>query len=321
VTRPLRSLLIGDVDQYPSEMALGVQVALTRAGHWHNALSIRNDIGVIAKRASEVQPDLIIGHMLMWPPRGPGWATPADLLELCSDWKAKGTKVLIHDGDAGSKTRFPTDISPAVDLALCNHTADRSVWKIPQLHWPYFCFDQAEMADPHPDFMCDLAFAGRLSTEGIYADRTRLVMELKAKLGDRMKIFPNAVVGHTLYRTPELAVSAKAILGYGRPDRPGWRDVRTFLIPGAGGILLTDDFPDEFPGVKIWEDYIPYDPGSVESVLKGLAWVLEMEARVNDHWPGRGLSSLREEVFHKFQHSHSATARVKTALAAVGLTL
>jgi len=306
-------MLIGDVDGYLSEFAFGVNQALTKAGHFHNAISIRNDISTIAKRAGEVHPDILWGHMIAWPPRGAS-STPADLLELCADWKAKGTKVLIHDGDAGSKTRFPLDISPAVDLALCNHTADRSAWKIPQLHWPYFCFDQAEMADPHPDFMCDLAFAGRLSTEGIYADRTRLVMELKAKLGDRMKIFPNASVGHTLYRTPELAVSAGAILGYGRPDRPGWQDVRTFLFPGAGGILLSDDAQDY---LTPWEQFVPYESGSVDSVLRALEW-LKM---IRGAHPSSKELVFREEAFLYTQAKHSATARVRQALAAVGLTL
>ena len=161
MTRPLRSLLIGDVDYYPSEFAFGVQQAMARAGHWHNAISIRNDIGALAKRAQEVQPDVIWGHMLMWPPRV--GASAPDLLELCVYWKRRGTHVLIHDGDARTETRFPLDISPAVDLALCNHKADRSAWKIQQLHWPYFAFDQDPewIITPHPDFVCDLAFAGR----------------------------------------------------------------------------------------------------------------------------------------------------------------
>jgi hypothetical protein len=304
--RPLRSLLIGDVDHYPSEFAFGVNQALTRAGHWHTALSIRHDLGTIAKRASEVQPDVIWGHMLLWPPRGP-WATAPDLLELCLAWRGRGAKVLIHDGDARLDTRFPADISPAVDLALCNHTADRSVWKIPQLHWPYFAFDQARMADPTSEFACDLAFAGRLATEGIYADRTRLVLELKAKLGERMKLFPSPSIQHTLYRTPELAVSARAILGYGRPDRNGWTDVRVYQYPGAGGNLVIDDGGLLEP----WEHYWPCKAGSAESVIESV-YAIDNAASVE---------AFRYKAFRHVQAHHSATARVRQALAAVGLTL
>lgn len=311
MTRPLRSLLIGDLDDYNSEFAIGVNIAMTRAGHFHSTMGIRRDIGAIAKRVAEIHPSILWCHMLMWPPRGQGTATAPDLLELCAEWKAKGTKVLIHDGDARTDTRFPVDISPAVDLALCNHTADRSAWKIPQLHWPYFAFDQDEMADPHPDFVCDLAFAGRLSTEGIYADRTRLVLELKAKLGDRMKIFPSATIPHTLYRTPELAVSAGAILGYGRPERNGWLDVRVMQYPGAGGVLLSDDVGDL---LEPWQHYIPYESRVVDSVLAGLDKIL------GDEILGRG-RLLRLDAFEFVQAHHSATVRVREALTHVGLTL
>lgn len=308
MSRPLRSLLIGDVDHYPSEFAFGVQQAMTRAGHWHSAVSIRNDIGVIAKRAQEVQPDVIWGHMLMWPPRV--GAQAPDLLELCVAWRRRGAHVFIHDGDARTETRFPTDISPAVNVALCNHRADRGAWKVEQLHWPYFAFDQDQLAEPSLDFRCDLAFAGRLDGGGLYADRTRLVLALKAKLGDRMKIFPDATIPHTLYRTPELAVSAGAVLGYGRPQRSGWLDVRTFQYPGAGGILLTDDVGG------LMEDgvhYFAYPAGSVDAVLAQVE-------RLGDLSSAR-LLDVRHAAFEYVQAYHSATARVRQALAAVGVRL
>lgn len=305
MTRPLRSLLIGDVDFYPSEYAFGVNQAMTRAGHWHTSVNIRQDIGTIAKRTLEMQPDLIWGHMLLW---APGPQKTPDLLDLCATWRGRGTKVLIHDGDARVATRFPVDISPAVDLALCNHRASRHLWKIPQLHWPYFAFDQTAMATPHPDFLCDLAFAGRLVTDALYGDRTRLVLELKAKLGERMKIFPSESLPHTLYRTPELAVSAGAVLGYGRPDRPGWLDVRTFQYPGAGGILLSDDVG----GLLDEGFYLPYKAGDTESVLAALPTALEHPRRAQE---------MRRLAFAYVQQHHSATARVRQALAVVGLTL
>lgn len=321
MTRPLRSLLIGDVDFYPSEFIFGVNQAMARAGHWHATVNIRQPVSVIEQRMREVQPDVVWGHMLLWAPAanedekrpmrsGMTWKTAA-LLDLCIDARKRwGTKMLIHDGDARTDTRCPVDLSPVIDLALCNHTADRSPWKIPQLHWPYFAFDQDRMADPHPEFVCDLAFAGRLSSEGIYADRTRLVLDLKAKLGDRMRVFPNQSIAHTLYRTPELAVSAGAILGYGRPERNGWLDVRTFQYPGAGGILLSDDVGGMLDrGVH----YFAYPAGSVEGIL----WHVERFQEL----PSARLLGVRHAAFEHVQRHHSATARVRQALAAVGLTL
>ena len=310
MTRPLRSVLIGDVDFYPSEYAFGVNQAMTRAGHWHTSVNIRQDVGTIAKRVREVQPDVIWGHMLLWAPGQQGGTKTVDLLCLCEAWRAKrGTKVLLHDGDARIETRFPTDISAAVDLALCNHTADRSVWKIPQLHWPYFCFYQAAIATPVDEFRCDLAFAGRLDPRGIYAERTAFVLAVKDRLGARMKIFPGGDQ-HTLFRTPELAASAHAVLGFARPDRPGWIDVRVFQYPGAGAILLHDDAGSFLtPGLH----YLAYDRLSVDDVLK------QVEALSRPH-PVL-VPALRQSAFEYTQRHHSATARVRQALAAVGLTL
>ena len=310
MNRPLRSVLIGDVDYYPSEYAFGVAQAMTMTGHWHSTVNVRWDINVIAKRLREMSPDVIWGHMLLWAPGGGASSNKtSDLLELCERWRTKrGTKVLLHDGDARDETRYPFDISSAVDLALCNHTADRSVWKVPQLRWPYFAFYQREIAAPVPEYTCDLVFAGRLDSGGIYRERTMLIHELMICLGDRMKVFRGGDE-HTLFRTPELAASAGAVLGYGRPGRNGWLDVRVFQYPGAGGILLHDDVGGFLePGVH----YYRYDSGDCESVINALECALLEESRVVE---------MRRAAFDYVQQHHSATARVRQALAAVGLEL
>lgn len=303
---PLRAVVLGDLDYYPSEFALGVTQALAMAGHWGSTVNIRCDLGTIAKRIREVDPHILWAHMLLWSPGSQGTNKTADLLCLLADWRAKrGTKVFLHDGDARAETRFPTDISPAVDLALCNHTADRSAWKIPQLHWPYFAFYQKEIAQPAPKYTCDLAFAGRLDGGPMYQARTELVYALQAKLGSRMKVFPGGDQ-HTLFRTPELAASAGAILGYGRPERNGWLDVRTFLHPGAGGVLLIDDVGGF---LEPWVHYVPYQSDNRDSVLDALAIAKKAGP------------AIRAAAFTFVQEHHSATARVRQALAAVGLTL
>jgi len=305
VSRPLRSVLIGDVDHYPSEYAFGVNQAMTMAGHWHTSVNIRLDMGAIAKRVREMQPDIIWGHMLLWAP-GDHYKTP-DLLDLCAAWRKRGTRVLLHDGDARTDTRCPMDVSTAIDLALCNHRAPRTVWHIPQLHWPYFCFWQEARVEPVPEFQCDLAFAGRLDGSGIYQHRTELVLQLKDKLGDRMKIFPGGDQ-HTVFRTPEVAASAKAVLGYGRPGRNGWLDVRVFQYPGAGAILLHDDVGEM---LKPHAHYIPYESGSVDAILAALDLVTSMSDKAQH--------DFRWLAFSYTQAMHSASARVKQALEAVGL--
>ena len=310
MTRPLRSVLIGDVDFYPSEYAFGVNQAMTRAGHWHSSVNIRQDIGTIAKRVGEVHPDVIWGHMLLW---APGAQKTPDLLDLCVEWRERGTKVLIHDGDARAETRFQVDISPAVDLALCNHKVDRWQWRIPQVHWPYFAFDQAQVADPDPAYACDLLFAGRLAG-GIYQARTDLVSALKAKLGDRMRVFDGTPSGggHTLFRTAVMAASAKAVLGFGRPESTGWLDVRVFQYPGAGAVLLHDDVQGWLePG----QHYLPYQSGDLDGILRLVEEVAVQEPTA------RSWATVRQRAFSHVQQYHSATARVRQALGAVGLTL
>lgn len=308
--RPLRSVLIGDVDFYPSELVFGVNQALTLAGHWHSTVNIRQDIGTIARRVAQMSPDVIFGHMLLWPPGGGRLGAPVEaLLDLCADWRRRGARVLLHDGDARPGTRRPEDISDAVDLALCNHTADRSAWKIPQLRWPYFAFHQRAIADLVPALACDLAFAGRMADGPMYGARTRLVEELQRRLGPRMRRYPSAEMSHTLFQTPALAASAGAVLGYGRPDLPGWTDVRVFQYPGAGGVLLHDD-AEEFlvPG----RHYISYVADSAASILEALDRIRAYPHRV---------AELRRRAFAHVQAEHSATVRVRAALAAVDLEL
>jgi hypothetical protein len=300
-SRPLRSLLIGDVDHYASEYIFGVNQAMTLLGHWHATVNIRQDIGVIVRKVLQVQPDIIFGHMLLWAPNG----QTDFLLQMCTEAKALwGTKVVIHDGDARVETRHPHDISQAVDLALCNHTVPREPWKIRQINWPYFAFVQKEIADSHPDFVCDLAFAGRRGG-GIYDQRTQLLSILHARLGDRFKEFPTESVQHTLFRTAELAASAQAVLGYGRPDAPGWLDVRVFQYPGAGGVLLHDDTGGF---LEPYRHFIPYERHNSDSILEAL-----------DQAKRYG-SMIRAEAFAYVQSNHSSVARVRQVLREVDLS-
>ena len=299
--RPLRSLLIGDTDYYASEFIFGVAQGMARLGHWHTSMSIRQPIEVIKHRARQTQPDIVWGHMLLWPPAADPKTSAKktfDLLSLCAGLKTfYGTRTVIHDGDARTETRFPFEVAGAIDLALCNHTSDRSAWGIEQVRWPYFAFVQDEPAAPSDDLRCDLAFAGRLG-EGIYAHRTALVQTLARALGSRFKLFPGGDQ-HTLFRTPELAASAASVLGYGRADAPGWVDVRVFQYPGAGGVLLHDDVGGYLaPG----QHYLPYESGNVDSIIDAV----EMAAAFGPR--------IRREAFAFVQQHHSAVSRVREVL-------
>jgi hypothetical protein len=298
--RPLRSVLIGDVDYYESEFAFGVNQGMTLLGHCHLTVNIRWPLHVIERKLRMARPDVIWGHMLLWPPGGPPQA--AGLLELMASWRKRGAIVLLHDGDARAETRFPQDISAAVDLVLCNHLADRSIWRVPRIRWPYFAFVQEEIAVSGPEFAADLVFAGRLGG-GLYEGRSRLVAALQAALGERLLVYSDQGAS-TVYRTPELAASAGAVLGYGRPDSLGWLDVRVFQYPGAGGVLLHDDVGGFLePRVH----YVPYAHDSLDSALEALAVALEEGPRI------------RAAAFAFVQGHHTARHRVEEALRVVGL--
>ena len=295
--RPLRSVLIGDVDFYPSEFIFGVAQGMSMLGHWHTTVNVRHDISVIKQRVEAVQPDVIWGHMLLWAPGGS--SKTEDLLDVCAKQRDRGAKVVIHDGDARDSTRFPHDVSACVDLALCNHLADRSAWKVRQERWPYFAFCQEQIADPVDEFRCALAFAGRLGA-GIYAERSTLVGWLQRLFGSGMKIYPTADTPHTLFRTPELAASADAVLGYGRPESKGWTDVRVFQYPGAGGVLWHDD-ADEF--LRAGEHYvkIPRAP-TVDDINRAVEMTIQHGNRI------------RHTAFAFMQENHSSLVRVQEAL-------
>jgi hypothetical protein len=299
--RPLRSLLIGDLDFYPSEFAFGVNQGMTLLGHWHTTVNVRQDLDTIWRRAVQMRPDVIWGHMLLWAP--PDASKTEGLLELCRTMRRRyGTKTIIHDGDAREEIRYPHDISDAVDLVLCNHTADRSLWKIQQQRWPYFAFVQKEMAAPVPELTCQLAFAGRFG-DGIYKERTQFIRELKTRVSMRVFV-PNEGDQHTLMMTPELATSAGTVLGWGRPESPGWTDVRVFQYPGAGAVLLHDDVQGYLePDVH----YLPVVRGNVDSVLEALARAHTLESA----WDG---SRIRRQAFRYVQEHHTSVHRVGQAL-------
>ena len=318
--RPLRSLMLGDCDHYLSPYIFGVGQAMARLGHWHSQVSIRQPIHVIEQRLKDVRPDVLWTHMLLWPPQG---APPvSDLVALAERAARRGAAVVIHDGDYKPATRHPHDLSSWCALALCNHRFDRSAWRVPALHWPYFAFAQDRIAAPSPEWRCDLFFAGQLSRDPVYAARTAFLDSLLRR-GVRLRTPDQAREGNTLFRTAEIAASADAVLGFGRPGAiglfgrervdSGWVDTRVFQYPGAGAVLLHDDVAGF---LEPWTHYVPYQSRDHESVVEVLDRLRGMQATAM----GRcDLRELRERAFRFVQEKHSSVARVRQVLGALEL--
>lgn len=296
--KAIRSLMLGDCNHYASPYMRGVAQAMRLLGHEHTEISIRSPAKVIEQRIRLWRPSLIWTHMLLWPPSG---SPPVAELVSIVDRAAKGgARVIIHDGDAKQRTRYPLDISRWCSLALVNHGYDRSAWKVPTLHWPYFAQAQKAIANVDDGFRCDLFFAGTLGG-GIYAARTALLDAVRAR-GVKLQTPPPGE--NTIDNTPEIAASADAVLGFGRPEIPGWCDTRVFAYPGAGGILLHDDVQGY---LEPWVHFVPYESGSADSIVDAL-----------DRLRAKSLAErmfLRTRAFSHVQQHHSSISRVKQVLA------
>lgn len=263
--RPLRSVFLGDLS-YCSAYRLGVGQGMAQLGAWHRDVSIRDDAADIDQQVREMAPDLIWTHMLLWPPLG--GAPVHKLLTLAESWRKRfGAIVLVHDGDPRPRTRFPHDVSAAVDLALLNHSRPVPDWRVPSCRWLYAAFSQERIGDPVLDYRADLAFAGLMREDGdLYGPRTACVRALVERIG--MRVWPDDSGINNRMLIADVAPSVIAMLGFGRPEAPGWVDTRVFSVPGAGGVLIHDDTGGVLePHVH----YVPCVRYDVDSVIEALA--------------------------------------------------
>jgi hypothetical protein len=298
--RPLRSLMLGDCDHYLSPYIFGVQQAMARLGHFHSQVNIRQPAYVIQQRIADLKPDILWTHMLLWPPIGS--PSVQQLIDLVTRAARTGAKVVIHDGDYKPATRHPHDLSSWCALALCNHAFDRSVWRVRTLHWPYFAFAQERIAEADPAWACELFFAGAVSRDPVYSARTALLDGIRAR-GVQLRL---AEGGNTLLRTPEIAASSDAVLGFGRPGTTGWVDTRVFQYPGAGAILLHDDAAGF---LEPWVHFVPYRSGDVGSIAEALGRLRAMSPTER--------ALMRARAFDFVQERHSSVARVRQVLEAI----
>ncbi len=299
----LRSVFVGYVE-YESLYTRGIAEASARLGIEHTEVSIRTTLPRVDWEVRAAKPDLIWGHMLFWAPHNTlGRVDPNDILELVEGWKRDlGCKVVLHDGDPRKATRFPHDISSAVDLVLANHLVPRREWCTTVIQWPFAAPTYAEMAGPVPEFSTPhIAFTGTLRDDALYGSRTACLRALQDC--DLLLVLPRPGEPNTLSRSAEVAASATAVIGFGQ-DIPGWIDTRVFQYAGAGGVLLHDDVGTLHgePVLIPHKHYIPVKRYDVDSILGGL-----MEAR-------RRGPEIREAAFTWVQSRHTWVHRVQEVL-------
>jgi hypothetical protein len=305
VKRPLRSVMLGN-PSYLSSYVLGVAQAMGKLGHWHREVSVLEEVDVLLRQLEEMRPDIIWTHTVPWVPRAaaaPGWV----YLDILADWRKRGAKVLLHDGDPRTATRHPRCLSDSFDLALCNHSLPRYEWKIPSVRWPYGAMMQREIGEPVASLRCGLLFAGIVrKDDGIYSPRTDMLGVLRDRLGDRLTVRTGGP--NDRMQVADVAASAQAVLGLGRPEIPGWVDTRIFQYPGAGGVLIHDDAAEFLvPGGH----FVKFSRGiDAESTA---AAVIEAFERV-----GHEEHELRRRAFDHVQAHHTWLHRVVQALGLLG---
>jgi hypothetical protein len=170
------------------------------------------------------------------------------VLNLLAEWRKPRRARAAARRRSARRHAPPVHISASFDLALCNHACPRRV-EDPVVRWPYAAMAQREIGAPVDALRCGLLFAGIVrKDDDLYSPRTELLGVLREKLGERLTVRTGGV--NDRMQAADVAASAQAVLGFGRPEVPGWVDTRVFQYPGAGGVLIHDDAAEFLePGV------------------------------------------------------------------------
>lgn len=303
--RPLRSVFIGNT-RYLSVYNLGVAQAMGIRGHWHRTVSLFDPISSITKQVAEMAPDVIWTHMALWPPEGA--ASVPEILELLSYWKKRGTAVYLHDGDPRERDVSEYDVPSAFSIALVNRTVHGTHLGIPALKWPYAAMVQRDLATAvPPSVQHDLLFAGILRNDGLYGPRTTLVDILRERLGERfLVVCPAKGDVNNRMLAADIAMRTHSVLGFARPEVPGWIDTRVVQWPGVGGVLIHDDAGDML--VPDYH-YLKFDrSGGLHEAAES---VMECVARAKVEG-----DVIRFRAFDHVQKHHTWLQRVDVALEA-----
>lgn len=168
--------------------------------------------------------------------------------------KACGAKFIHTLADARHEPRWDGDISGAFHMAFVNQTKNlekfQNYWKIPVVFSPYCALVQTELANPVKKlaFNNQLIFTGSRGAHPPRRDFLNRVQQIMPV------VFLQTQSANDLrHRTPELAISAKAILSacIGH-DITHYNEVRPWQYLGAGACLIHRKFAGE-------DDLIPDD--------------------------------------------------------------
>jgi hypothetical protein len=254
------------------------------------------------------KPDIILCHMIFGQPYH-NYDRMYDMLKRVK--KEFGTYLIYHAGDARTQPRKPQDISDLVDFALCNHGLLKeyeNYLNIPCFHWPYGCLQQDNIAEINTDFERDWIFTGGTGQNKHHSSRANLIQRMKQRKLDIL-VLPEEKrhIINTMYLTPEIASSARAILGVQMgTDIPLYQDVRPFQYIGAGALYFHDRHPNMDYFFEPGKHYVPYERDNLDHLIQ------QWQYYVVDN-PDKG-KKIRMYGFQFCQHYHSMKERMKMVI-------
>jgi len=307
----IRIACIGDYTVRYSHFTAGVMEGAIRLGHWFRPIPLLQPIAEIAKQVDYFRPDIIFIHQIF-----SAYHEIRLAKQFLKDLRAKGIKVLLHEGDWRPEPRFKEDISDYIDVGVLNRSNTNSysdIWKIPCYHWPYPCLQQKEIETAQDKYRADVSFSGNITKRDNpkhpHYGRTEFLEKIGKKLN--LKIYPNEEISNSRFSTPVIAASSSVIIGTQLDDdSSGYIDVRCFQYIGAGALYFHEKCKSIEQFFQDGVHYVGYEHMNVDSFLFNYEhYVIER--------PEKG-AMIREEGFNNCQENHNTMKRVKQALRWVG---
>lgn len=262
-----------------------------------------NTLSEIKQKLINIKPSICFTHLTFHNKINP----IHDVLYMYSDVsKQINTKFVHYCGDARKVDRYMGDLNGSFHTAFVG-TNDmlincRKSWNIPVHYLAYssLCYDK--MSKPSNDLSFnDPVFTGSPTS---HSDRYEFIKKLKKKI--KIKIFQTQSSNDIRYRTPELSISSKCILGLCTGyDIDGYADVRWVQFGGTGAVLIMRKFKN-FQNLIPDDLYYPihsYNDDGVEQTL--------------EYWnkiQKENTTKMRENIFNYIQQNHNCKIRLKYVL-------
>jgi len=304
----IRIAMLGDFGLYFSYYLHGVMQGAILNNAWFRPIEISRSLEDIKNRMLSFRPHILFTHAIF----KSKYHSLEDLFDLLNFLKKEiKVKIVCHAGDP-KKPRYQGNISSFFDLGLVNSNQCRQfsdIWKISCIHWPFFCFCQKRVFEINKQYLNMVVFTGNVS-EGRKKDhphygRYEFIGELNKKIP--VKIYPDKSYPDTRFLTPEIAISANAILGIQlNTEIEGYLDTRPFQYIGAGALYFHDKCENIDQFFEDGKHYLSYEKGNVDSFVEKYNYYV-------NKYPEKG-NEIRINGFKFCQKYYNSKIRVKQVI-------